>query len=169
MIIKKKWLLNRRLKEKKKKKIQAIKAFCFKHVHCVLPLAGGSSMTLLSCRDQGHAMLSREGIYTSATWIKREMLAFISAWHPTPLAPLSAEKPAFILHVSLASLNQSWSFLYVKSACCRFILLSSFKSIFMFIALASLCSLFSDLPAVVTSESPWCVINKVFSCPQKDW
>lgn len=110
-------LLNSRLKEKYR--WSKLSVLYMSVVHCVLPLAGGSSMTLLSCRDQGHAMLSWEEIYTSAMWIKTEMLAFISAWHQTPLAPLSAEKPVFILHVSLASLHQSWSFLYAKGACCK--------------------------------------------------
>lgn len=65
-------------------------------------------MTLSSFPDQGHVTLSWEETYTSAIWIKRKMLAYISAWHQTLLEPSSAERPVCTLHVSRAPLKSSY-------------------------------------------------------------
>lgn len=82
----------------KASKLSALRIF---FVVCrVLTFTGGSSMTLSSYPDQGHVTLSWEEICTSAIWIRRKMLASISAWHQTLLAQSSAERPVCTLHVS---------------------------------------------------------------------
>lgn len=69
---------------------------------CMFLSTGGDSMTPSSIPDQGHATPSWEETFTSAAWTKTKMSASTSAWHPTLSAPLSAEKPACTLPVSLA-------------------------------------------------------------------
>lgn len=63
---------------------------------------GGNSMSLSSIPDQGRASLSWEETFASAIWTKTKTSASTSAWHPTPSALSSAEKPACTLPVSVA-------------------------------------------------------------------
>lgn len=111
-------------------------------------------MTLSSWPDQGHVTLSWEETYISANWIKKKMLASISAWHQTHLALSSAEKPVFISHVSLSCIqpntvlyHESWMVFIVSSI--------YFIELFLFNLYLFFFILFSDLWGAVT-KFPWC-------------